>query len=214
MFRTLLLGLILAAFGAVACEPPPAVTRSSSRSKSSSSKDDAAEEDATSDDDNGVGTATEATTETPATEPAKPAPAPPVNVFASGTAFAAGATATESAKHHLKTSNAGKDCMGCHDVGGGAPTFAFAGTIYQSKNGAAAPGAQVRIVDAKGTEIGNATSDSSGNFWFPSNTPLPAGARVGVRDGTSTKTMSGAISTGGCNQGGCHAKDRPIYLAD
>lgn len=213
MVRTVLLSVTLAAFGAAACEPPQPTNlrRSKSNSTRTTNDDDPEEED----DEEDVGTAA-ATTQTPATEPApEPAKAaPPVNPFAGATAFAAQTPATQSAQHHLKSSNAGKDCMGCHDVGAGAPTFMFAGTVYQTKTGAAAPGAQVRVVDAQGAEIGLATSDASGNFWFPSKTALPAGARVGVRDGTSTKTMSAAISAGGCNQGGCHSKDRPIFLVD
>jgi hypothetical protein len=127
------------------------------------------------------------------------APPAPVNVFIGAPAF----VPTTSGSSH----NAGKDCMGgCHNHG-----FTFAGTLVDGA-GKGIAGAEVRLVDAKGTAI-TVHTGPTGNFH--SATPFAAPAHVGARNGTATVTMVTALqsSNGGCN--GCHVTGGttpPIHL--
>jgi hypothetical protein len=150
-----------------------------------------------------------ATTAAITAQPDAAAPAAALDPFAGAAAFAGAAPDDESSSHHLGSSNAGKDCFACHGKDLGAPQFILAGTIQ-----AATSGVEIRVVDATGTELAATTTDSDGNFWVKGDTAFPTGAHVGIRDASSEHKMSGAVSVGACNQGGCHSHDRPIVLTN
>ena len=84
-----------------------------------------------------------------------------------------------------------------HSAGAGAPTFAFAGTVYTDSN---------RTTPAVGVAVHagtlNALTDTGGNFYAyaPPTLTLPC-----ITDVTSM-TMSEQLTTGGgnCNSSGCH----------
>jgi hypothetical protein len=146
---------------------------------------------------------------------AAPAAPPTINAFATAGAFALTSPVDQSTNHHDGSSHAGGDCLGCH-TGAGAPKFAIAGTVFRSKSSSeGAAGAQVRVVNGVGKEIALVGTDSAGNFWLKSSTtPIPAGAFVGVRDGTTKRAMNAAITTGACGQTSCHDSKRPMFLLD
>jgi hypothetical protein len=119
------------------------------------------------------------------------------NAFTGAPAYAAGTASGQStavAAH--RTGNPGQNCQGCH-AGATAPRFGVAGTIQ-----GAGAGAEVRIVDGNGAQLARAYTDSVGNFWVAGNVNLGAGARVGIRNGTSTRLMAGPITSAACNS--CH----------
>jgi hypothetical protein len=127
---------------------------------------------------------------------------PPSDVFTNAPAF----SCVASGSSH----NAGRNCLGCHNGGGGAPLFTFAGTVRDAA-GAIVPGAEVRVVDANGAAI-SVCSDNSGNFH--TGKTWAKAAHVGVRNAASKALMVGTISDGGCN--GCHttggAAGGPVHL--
>jgi hypothetical protein len=105
-------------------------------------------------------------------------------------------------------------CQDCHKNGGQASGFPWAigGTVYDANTGGAAVvQAEVRVVDSTGKEIAKAYTDTQGNFWFDANNVpggIPAGSKVGVRNGTKTKLMSTdltGVGDGACQKAGCHA---------
>jgi hypothetical protein len=153
-------------------------------------------------------------------EPADAGPpvdaAPAINAFTNTSPYALITPARQSKDHHGgKVSHAGEDCLLCH-TGQGAPKFAIAGTVFSTKAATGpATGVQVRVISATGEEIALVGTDQSGNFWLKAQaTIIPAGSRVGIRDGARTKLMGATIGTGACNQTGCHVSTRPIYLSD
>ncbi len=102
---------------------------------------------------------------------------------------------------------AGEDCTKstCHGGATGS-IWGFAGTVYTDGAGATpVAGAQVRVVDAAGVQVGEMVyTDALGNFWTSAPAPpLPAGAKVGVRNATKSLTMSASAATG-CQAVGCH----------
>jgi hypothetical protein len=130
-----------------------------------------------------------------------------VTAFSGAPAFAYTAPAVQSATRHGGNSNAGQNCLGCH-TGQGAPEFVFAGTAYRDTGGTMpATQVEVRVVTPQGQEVGKAYTDNSGNFWIEPGAiaQIPAGAKTGARNGTTTKLMVGGISNGACNTAGCHA---------
>jgi hypothetical protein len=107
-----------------------------------------------------------------------------------------------------------QDCLGCHKMGGSGKVFLFAGTVFQDQNGntpAASEEVRVRGNDGKGF---SAHSDSDGNFWYEPGTgeSIAFNAQTGVRDGTNTVLMTGAISKASCNASGCHDGSTQAYL--
>lgn len=105
----------------------------------------------------------------------------------------------------------GKNCVqaGCHAAGGTAPVWAFGGTVYAAANGGATvANAEVRVTDPAGAMFGQAYTDANGNFWFEKTAgDIPANSRVGVRDATKSKIMSGTVAGvpgADCNASGCH----------
>lgn len=103
--------------------------------------------------------------------------------------------------------NAGRDCMACHGpgVGGEAPTWTVAGTVYHDDRATPYVGARVRLTTAPeggGSVLVEIMSDASGNFY--TNRPVSFGGGVfadvigtGVR-----RSMRDALPRGACNS--CH----------
>jgi hypothetical protein len=139
--------------------------------------------------------------------------APQITAFSDTAPFALITPATQSTDHHGGDSNAGKDCLLCH-TGAGAPQFIAAGTVFTTHgSNVGASGVQVRIVSSADEEIAFAGTDGSGNFWVAGTTPLPANAKVGIRDATQTRLMTGTPK-GSCNQSNCHVSTtQPIFLS-
>jgi hypothetical protein len=86
--------------------------------------------------------------------------------------------------------------------------WAFGGTLYADAAGTSrVVGAEVRVTGSDGSTVAKAFSDQDGNFWITYVAPLPAGSRVGVRNGSKIMNMAGAVgpNEAGCNQAGsCH----------
>jgi hypothetical protein len=106
----------------------------------------------------------------------------------------------------------GKDCVvgGCHlDT----RPWAFGGTLYTDAVGAArVPNAEIRVTGPDGKVYASTYSDVDGNFWIELGDPkVPAGSRVGVRNGTKLLNMAGAIGGAqvGCQSGACHGAGNP-----
>ncbi len=110
------------------------------------------------------------------------------NVFAGQAAFALG---TEINGHH----NPGQDCQSHHHNG----EFSIAGTVYDG-TGKALAGAEIRVVDAKGT-VTSMYSGTNGNFYSKGGATLALGAHTGARNAASTALMISQAS-GACNS--CH----------
>src|SRR5205823_9250212 len=90
--------------------------------------------------------------------------------------------------------------------GGAGVEFMFAGTIFTDQAGTMpAANYEVRVRGSDG--VGYIShSDADGNFWFKkgmANLQFPATS--GGRNMSATALMTGTITTGDCNDGGCHA---------
>lgn len=140
------------------------------------------------------------------------------------TTYAAGAAATtastitnHAAGGPTAAAPRGQDCMTCHATNG--KKFLFAGTIYKNAAGTEFQGAgiEVRVINNMGNQIGSsAYTDRDGNFWLAQGAlTIPAGSKVGVRNATSVKDMTGAIGAGGtvaCSNAACHGPTNVAYL--
>jgi hypothetical protein len=143
-----------------------------------------------------------------------------VDAFTGAAPYAPGVANGDSntASHNIAPINnnnpAGNDCLTCHKTGGQAAgnPWVFAGTVYTTTAGAtaAAAGVEVRMVSAAGAELASVYTDAQGNFFIDQlkdNTKVvPAGAKVGVRNGPTPKVMQTALTAGqgGCQSTGCH----------
>lgn len=120
---------------------------------------------------------------------------------------------------------ADKNCVDCHGPGGVAFTagksFVAAGTVYLTKTGAPAQGAEVRIRAPDGTGQ-SAYTDTAGNWFmrtFNGATDIPVGSVAGVRNQQTYSTMVtliGTVAGSGCSQGGtCHGSPAQgrVYLS-
>ncbi|RMF79346.1 MAG: carboxypeptidase regulatory-like domain-containing protein [Nitrospirae bacterium] len=99
------------------------------------------------------------------------------------------------------TMRPGEACLECHgaDAGGEAPTFAFAGTVFDGQQGA--EGVRVRVEDAEG-RVEEVVSNAAGNFF--SRAPLTPPFTVSLTaPGGATAAMPVAADHGDCNA--CHA---------
>lgn len=118
--------------------------------------------------------------------------------------------------HGANPNPAGRECLACHKPGGSAAgsVFGAAGTIYTSKEGVQAAGAQieVRILGPNGAEVGKAYTDANGSFWFDGIAAgqTPTGSKVGIRKGGQIQLMSGDLSSGACLA--CHFAGSRIAL--
>lgn len=155
--------------------------------------------------------------------PATPAPgAPGAAAFAGAPAYVAAlgpSTIDTSGKGngHLSFNAAGNPagqaCTTCHDGAkkGGAPAFAFAGTVYEDK-AATKPAArvEVRVLNADGKGLSTYT-DANGNFFFrQTEGTLKPPAIAGVRTATVASSMANKINDGNCNQ--CHGAGMRLTL--
>jgi len=143
-----------------------------------------------------------------------------IDAFTGAAAYVKGAANGDSSNtsHNIAPINnnnpAGNDCMTCHKIGGAAAgnPWVFGGTVYTTKGGntAAPAGVEVRIVSATGTELASTYTDAQGNFWIDqlkdNSLTIPAGAKVGIRDGASQQPMLTVLAAGqgGCQSTGCH----------
>lgn len=120
---------------------------------------------------------------------------PPSTVFKGAPVF----TARTGPRAH----NAGKDCMSCHQNGGGeAPQFSLGGTVYDGTGGPVS-GAEVRLVDAKGKATSVYTG-TNGTFYMQGG-GFAAPAQVGVRSASGARDMISALQApGGGACSSCH----------
>lgn len=151
-----------------------------------------------------AGSPTVVPTDPDASTPPPPKPTP----FTGAPAYAgtAGPT-TRIAAHNFAgatptTNPAGRPCMQCHGAAGPAPRFIIAGTVYQDATGTPAGQVEVRVVGSDG--VARTTySNADGNFFFRAATGAVAfPAKVGARDGNTTKVMTIDAANGNCNS--CH----------
>jgi hypothetical protein len=104
--------------------------------------------------------------------------------------------------------NAGQSCIagGCHlagNLGGGAPAFYVAGTLYDDAMGTnPVADATIRVLDNDGIETKLVTADN-GNFWSLVELPMPLTVAASLCP--DLVPMSGAVSNGSCNAAGCHS---------
>jgi hypothetical protein len=106
-----------------------------------------------------------------------------------------------------KTShNAGRDCTSCH-------SFTVAGTAYRA-DGLVYPGAVIKVTSGNagsGNVLATLTSDGSGNFYTSASVPYGSGVYVNATGTTgSTRSMTAAISSGGCNR--CHTSANRLIV--
>lgn len=136
------------------------------------------------------------------------APPPKPTAFTDAPAYAATAgPTTRIAAHDFAgatptTNPAGRPCMQCHGAAGPAPRFLIAGTVYKDATGTPASQVEVRVVGANG--VARTTySNPDGNFFFRAATgAVMFPAKVGARDGNTTKVMTIDAANGNCNS--CH----------
>jgi hypothetical protein len=100
----------------------------------------------------------------------------------------------------------GEDCLSCHRQGGEAEdkTWSAAGTVF-NKQGDAAEGAKIFLVDASGRSL-TLTSNGAGNFYTGETLTPPFKKIALIANGKTTEMpevyLAGA--TGACNQ--CHTE--------
>lgn len=104
----------------------------------------------------------------------------------------------------------GKNCIqaGCHLDAANAK-WGFGGTVYtKATGGTTVKNAEVRVTGPDGKTFGMAYTDDNGNFWFDgAGAKPPANSRVGVRDATKKKVMTGTVAGdpgAACNAPACH----------
>lgn len=139
--------------------------------------------------------------------------------FTGDTAFATNKPATSAVTYHNNnmvgvTPGPGQDCLGCHKMGGSGPVFLFGGTVCADMNcNARAVDKEIRVRGSDGKAFA-AHSDDDGNFWYEPGTgeAIAFPAMSGARDGTNTALMTGTISMGSCNSGGCHDGSTQAYV--
>lgn len=103
----------------------------------------------------------------------------------------------------------GSDCLSCHS-GGEAPTWSFAGTIFegpQAPESAGRMGVTVTVEGADGKRV-SVRSNAAGNFYSAERLRPPLRAWVSL--GGQVAEMQGTFEHGGCNA--CHTwPARPSY---
>lgn len=133
-----------------------------------------------------------------------------VNAFTGAGGYVSGQPATSAKTQHTNnmvgvTPGKGDACLQCHKNGGSGVEFMFGGTIFLDQAGTMpAANHEVRVRGSDGTGY-IAHSDADGNFWFKkgmANLQYPA--NTGGRNMSATALMTGTITMGDCNDGGCH----------
>jgi hypothetical protein len=115
----------------------------------------------------------------------------------------------------MKSHNAGKDCMKCHNSDKIKKlAFTLAGTIYdKEKNGL--KGAVIALyTKAEGTEkpVFDLTSDGKGSFYTMAPLDFKSGIFLRITSGTKTVVKNMPVHTGSCNS--CHGKSEPGIVID
>lgn len=115
------------------------------------------------------------------------------------------AVTTTDSGHH----NAGLDCSGCHNGGGGPTQWFVSGTLYDTVTGTnPVAGATIHVTDAAGQKL-TLISALNGNFYTGTAVTYPV--TVSASRCPSTVKMSGQVGApGGCN--GCHNSSFRIHL--
>ena len=132
------------------------------------------------------------------------------NAFTGAPAYTSGQPATSAKAQHVTfmvgvTPGKATACLTCHTNGGAGIEFMFGGTIFTDMGGTMpAANYEVRLRGSDGTGY-IAHSDADGNFWFKKGmATLQFPATSGGRNMSMTALMTGTITTGDCNDGGCH----------
>lgn len=107
--------------------------------------------------------------------------------------------------------NFGQNCLSCHYSGGpGETAFHAAGSLYKSDRATAYTGGAANIKlytnDNQTGLLRTITADASGNFYTQYAINFSSGLYPVITNTSTGKVrkMSGSITYGGCNAGGCH----------
>ncbi len=103
------------------------------------------------------------------------------------------------------TNPAKQACLSCH-VGGDAPKFLFAGTVFADANGQTpAASVEVAVRDGAGNRV-IVRTDQDGNFYRKPGAGDPTfPAQTAARDGANVRLMTAAIvANGGGDRNACH----------
>ncbi len=116
-------------------------------------------------------------------------------------------TTTGPSDSNTSSHNAGRDCMACHGpgVGGEAPTWTVAGTVYRDDGATVYVGARVRLTtepEGGGNVVAELTSDASGNFYTNRQVSFGGGLFADVIGTGARRSMGDALTRGACNS--CH----------
>jgi len=108
--------------------------------------------------------------------------------------------------------NHGQACLGCHS--GANPSaginMTLAGTMYTSATSTTpVVGATIKVTGANGTTITMVTG-SNGDFYSTAAITFPA--TVVASKCPDTQTMPAQLTSGSCNQSGCHTSGMRIHL--
>lgn len=104
--------------------------------------------------------------------------------------------------HH----NEGKDCKSCHQH----DAFTVAGTLYTNATGNTGFGsANITITDANGNQT-NIVTAPDGNFYTTAAIAFPA--TILASDCPSATKMNASVTTGHCNQAGCHPGNTSMQM--
>ncbi|MCP4221498.1 MAG: hypothetical protein GY765_43140 [bacterium] len=120
-----------------------------------------------------------------------------------------GTTVLISQNGGTQSHKTGKDCLGCHQIGGnGKGVFTMAGTVYDSALATINPNGSVQLFsgpNGTGTLIKDVAVDGKGNFYTTEAIDWGSGLYT-VVTGTngSSKAMVSSFATGACNL--CHGK--------
>jgi hypothetical protein len=119
----------------------------------------------------------------------------------SSSSSTSGGTSSSRTSH-----NAGRDCTSCH-------SFTVAGTAYKA-DGSAYSGAVIKVTSGSagsGSVLATVTSDASGNFYTSASVAFGPGVYVNAAGTTGvTRSMTSAITSGGCNR--CHTSANRLIV--
>jgi mono/diheme cytochrome c family protein len=111
--------------------------------------------------------------------------------------------------------NAGRNCMNCHQSGGGGEgVFVVAGTVYKDDGVTTNPGTVVRIYtepNEQGAVLMSLEVDDKGNFYTTESLDLRDGGYVTVSSDVTTRMMISEINGGACNS--CHGNSVAVIKA-
>jgi len=119
--------------------------------------------------------------------------------------------------HHMP----GEHCLQCHIQGGEGMPYTYAGTLFDSRGGAApVAGATIHVIDANGMDA-IAISQANGNFWSTDPITFPAVAFVSLCPDVrpmigllaEPQAAGGLSEDASCNRpgGGCHTSGARVH---